>query len=90
VFIELDKNDSLIWKLSASDIPEIGFDFAAAGQLLPNGNFVFAAYTSTYKIVEITRDKKVVWKVQNSAIGNPTHVMLLDIKGDPTKGELTR
>lgn len=81
VFIELDNKDSAVWKLSAADIPEIGFNFAAAGQLLPGGTFVFAAYTSTYKLVEITRSKKVLWKQQNSAIGNPTHAYIIDCWG---------
>jgi hypothetical protein len=81
VYIEVDKKDSVVWKLSASDIPEIGFNFAAAGQLLPGGTFVFGAYSSTYKLVEVTRSKKVVWKLQNPAIGNPTHVYVMDCWG---------
>jgi hypothetical protein len=81
VFVELDKKDSIVWKLSAADIPEIGFNFAAAGQLLPGGTFVFGAYTSNYKLVEVTRAKKVIWKLQNSTIGNPTHVYITDCWG---------
>ncbi|NLE01919.1 MAG: hypothetical protein GX640_18800, partial [Fibrobacter sp.] len=77
-FVEIDKQDNLIWKLSASDIPEIGFNYSAAGQILPGGTFVFATYTSTYKLVEVTRAKKVIWKLQNSSIGNPTHVYVMD------------
>ncbi|HEX2957888.1 MAG TPA: hypothetical protein VHO70_13715 [Chitinispirillaceae bacterium] len=81
VYIEVDKKDSVVWKLSASDIPEIGFNFAAAGQLLPSGTFVFGAYTSTFKLAEVTRSKKVIWKLQNPAIGNPTHVYIMDCWG---------
>ncbi len=81
VFVELDKNDSIVWKLSAADIPEIGFNFAAAGQLLPGGTFVFGAYSSSYKLVEVTRAKKVIWKLQNSVIGDPTHVYITDCWG---------
>lgn len=77
-FIEVDKKDSVVWKLTAADIPEIGFNYAAAGQILPGGTFVFSAYTSTYKIVEVSRAKKVLWKLQNNAIGNPTHVCVTD------------
>jgi len=84
VFIEIDNKDNVVWKLSAADIPEIGFNFAAAGQLLPGGTFVFAAYTSTYKIVEVTRAKKVLWKLQNSAIGDPTHAYVIDCWGSGT------
>ncbi len=86
VFIEVDKNDNIVWKLSASDIPEIGFNFAAAGQLLPSGTFIFGAYTSTYKLIEITRSKKVVWKLKNSLIGDPTHVYVMDCWGNSSQG----
>ena len=82
VFIEVNKKDSIVWKLAASDIPAIGFNFAAAGQVLPGGTFVFGAYTSTYKLVEVTRSKKVIWKLQNPSIGNPTHVYIMDCWGN--------
>ncbi len=78
VFIELDEKDSLVWKLSAADIPEIGFNFAAAGQILPGGTIIFGAYSSTFKLFEVTRTKKVLWKQQNVAIGDPTHVYVID------------
>lgn len=77
-FIEVDKKDSVVWKLSAADIPEIGLNYTAAGQILPGGTFVFSTYTSTYKLVEVTHSKKVLWKLQNNAIGNPTHVYVND------------
>jgi hypothetical protein len=81
VFIELNSRDSMVWKLSAADIPEIGFNFAAAGQILPGGTFLFGAYTSTYKLVEVTRAKKVLWKLQNGTIGDPTHAYVIDCWG---------
>ena len=81
VFLELNSRDSMVWKLSAADIPEIGFNFAAAGQILPGGTFLFGAYTSTYKLVEVTRAKKVVWKLQNGTIGDPTHAYVIDCWG---------
>jgi hypothetical protein len=77
-FIEVDQKDSVVWKLSAEDIPEIGLNYTAAGQILPGGTFVFSTYSSTYKLVEVTHSKKVLWKLQNSAIGNPTHVYVTD------------
>jgi hypothetical protein len=89
-FIEVDRQDNIVWQLSGDDIPEIGFSFAAACHVLTNGNMVIAAYNSTYKLFEMTPDKKVVWKLQNAAIGDPTHVYVLDDPGDPTKGEVIR
>lgn len=36
-----------------------------------------AAYTSKFPVFEVTTHKKVVWKFQNPAVGNPTHVKVL-------------
>lgn len=75
--IEVDPADKIVWKLSAEDVPEIGFTYSAGCLRLPNGNTVVAAYTSKFPLFEVTPDKKVVWKFQNPAIGNPTHVKVL-------------
>ena len=75
--IEIDKDNRIVWKLTAADIPEVGFTFAAGCLRLDNGNTVVAAFDSKFQIFEVTPDKKIVWKVQNPAIGQPTHVKLL-------------
>jgi hypothetical protein len=75
--IEVNPIDRIVWKLSADDIPEIGFAYSAGCLRLPNENTVVAAYTSKFPVFEVTPDKKVVWKLQNPAVGNPTHVKLL-------------
>jgi hypothetical protein len=90
-FIEVDKKDSVVWKVSASDLPGIGLTYAAGCQRLRNGNTICSAYNSSTKFFEITRKKRVVWKSNaGNVTGNPTHVFLLDIAGDPAKGELLR
>lgn len=75
--IEVDKSDKIVWKLTADDVPDVGFAYSAGCLRLPNGNTVVAAYTSKFPIFEVSPDKKVVWKFQNPAIGNPTHVKVL-------------
>jgi hypothetical protein len=75
--IEVDPADKIVWKLTAEDIPDIGFAYSAGCLRLPNGNTVVAAYISKFPIFEVTAAKKVVWKFQNPAVGNPTHVKLL-------------
>jgi len=75
--IEVDPTDKIVWKLSAEDIPEVGFAYSAGCLRLPNGNTVVAAYTSKFPIFEVTPDKKVVWKLRNPAIGKPTHLKVL-------------
>ena len=75
--IEVDKSNKIVWKLTADDVPDVGFAYSAGCLRLPNGNTVVAAYTSKFPIFEVTPDKKVVWKFQNPAIGHPTHVKVL-------------
>jgi hypothetical protein len=58
---------------------------------LHNGNTICSAYQSTVKFFEITHQKHIVWKSNAGGVtGNPTHVFLLDVAGDPSKGELLR
>ena len=75
--IEVDKSDRIVWQLTADDIPETGFAYSAGCLRRPDGNTVVAAYTSKFPIFEVTTHKKVVWKFQNPAVGNPTHVKVL-------------
>jgi hypothetical protein len=90
-FIEVDKKDSVVWKVSAADLPGIGLTYAAGCQRLHNGNTICSAYQSTVKFFEITHQKHIVWKSNAGGVtGNPTHVFLLDVAGDPAKGELLR
>jgi hypothetical protein len=90
-FIEVDKKDSVVWKVNAADLPGIGLTYAAGCQRLHNGNTICSAYQSTVKFFEITHQKHIVWKSNAGGVtGNPTHVFLLDVAGDPSKGELLR
>lgn len=90
-FIEVDKKDSVVWKVSAADLPGTGLTYAAGCQRLQNGNTICSAYQSTVKFFEITHQKHIVWKSNAGGVtGNPTHVFLLDVAGDPAKGELLR
>jgi hypothetical protein len=89
-FYEIDADNNIVWQLTAADIPEIGFTYAAGCQILPNGHIVVAGYNSTFPIFEITREKEVVWKMQNGDMGSPTHVMILDMVGDPANGDIIR
>jgi hypothetical protein len=90
-FVEVDKRDSVVWKVSAADLPGIGLNYAAGCQRLRNGNTICATYSSTVKFFEISHKKRVVWTSNAGGFtGNPTHIFLLDIAGDPAKGELLR
>ena len=88
--VELDRDDKVVWSLSPADAPELGIHYIAGIQRLPNGNTVASAYKSDYTLFEVTPDKKVLWKVPSKGLGAFTHVQMLDVKGDPAKGELQK
>lgn len=55
-------------------------------------NYAGAQYIGQQpQIIEVTREKKVVWQVfDNEQLCTPAHVQLLDIPGDAAAGELFR
>lgn len=69
--IEVDPKDKIVWSLEENDIPGIPLRFAAGVQRLPNGNTTVCNWGGHGHIgkqpliFEITRDKKVVWKVDD-------------------------
>lgn len=95
--MEVDKQDKVVWSIDENEIPGIPLRFVAGVQRLPNGNTVVCNWGGHGHIgqqpliFEITRDKKVVWKVEdNTQFRTISNIQLLDIKGDPTKGQLLR
>ncbi|MDP6524294.1 MAG: hypothetical protein QGH15_08725 [Kiritimatiellia bacterium] len=95
--VEVDPNDKIVWQVKENDLPGIPIRDAAGFQRLPNGNTVLCNWGGhghvgkQTQIIEITPKKEVVWKVfRNETFSTPLHVQLLDIPGDPAKGELVR
>jgi len=88
--VELDGNDRVVWSLSPEDVPELGLYYIAGMHRLPNGNTVVSAYRSQYTLFEVTPEKKVLRKVPGKGLGTLTHVQVLDVQGDPAKGELEK
>lgn len=83
--IEVDRKDKIVWKIDENDIPGIPLTFVAGVQRLPNGNTIvcnwggrglFGKQAHAY---EITRDKKVVWKLDdNKQFLAITNIYLMD------------
>ncbi|MBT7068262.1 MAG: hypothetical protein HN919_18340 [Verrucomicrobia bacterium] len=94
---EVDPKGKVVWAVRENDLPGIPIRDAAGFQRLPNGNTVLCNWGGhghlgkQAQIVEITPEKKVVWKVfDNQNFSTPLHIQLLDVKGDPAAGELMR
>jgi hypothetical protein len=91
---EVDPNGKVVWQLNQSDIPEIKLFIIQAAERLPNGNTVFANWCGvdvkdsknwpgTVQLVEVTKDKKVVWALSewvNPDLGPASSIQILDKK----------
>ena len=59
-------------------------------QRLPNGNTVITSYGAgdqTVKLLEVTRDKKIVWTFEQQKKGGIHELQILDTNGKPLEGE---
>jgi outer membrane protein assembly factor BamB len=95
--IEFDADGKSVWELNENDLPGNTLRLMAGCQRLPNGNTVFCVYLGhghigeQPQVIEVTRDKKVVWEVADHAqFKTINQIMLLDVPGDVTKGEIHR
>jgi outer membrane protein assembly factor BamB len=65
---EYTPDHKIVWSFKCGDIPELNLANLCGIQELPNGNLVIGTYSNGKKdgsrttALEITRDKKVVWK----------------------------
>ena len=97
---EYDKNGKIVWALTKADFEKMGLKIMmiCGIQRLPNGNTVLSnvrhgSITKTgkdYKILEITRDKKLVWFVDDPRFAKRQlgSIQILDVKGDPAQFEV--
>ena len=84
--IEVDESGKIVWELRDGDLPGVPVNRTTALSWLPNGNIVFSNYAARApqaKIVEITRDKKVVWSYTDAANQGVHEFQLLDEAGKP-------
>jgi len=84
--LEVDPKGNLVWTLFQNELPGIRLAWVTTLQVLPNGNIVFGnchAGDKYPQIIEITRDKKVVWQWKDfTRFGDATtNSQVLDVAG---------
>ena len=85
--IEVDAKGAIVWSVDNEDLGEKLLDDACGVQRLPNGNTVITSYHAkgqAVKLVEVTREKKVVWRYQGQPAGFH-HFQILTTNGKPLK-----
>jgi len=95
--VEVDPSGKTVWELNENDLPGNPLRLMAGCQRLPNGNTLFCVYLGHGHIgeqpmvIEVTRDKKVVWEFADHAnFKTINQIQSLDVPGDVTKGEILR
>lgn len=85
--IEVDDQGNTVWKVDNDDLGEALIDDACGAQRLPNGNTVISSYHAkgdAVKLIEVTRDKKVVWRYSGMNAGFH-HFQILTTNGRPLR-----
>ncbi len=92
---EVDQGGRVVWEITNDDLPGIQLAFMTGLQRLPNGNTVMSNWLGHGKfgqaphVIEVTRDKKVVWTfADHKAVSTVSSIQVLDVPGDPIKGEV--
>lgn len=92
---EVDTQGNSVWKVTSEDLPGIQLAFMTGLQRLPNGNTVMTNWLGHGRIgtaphiIEITRQKKVVWTFSDhKTMKTIATIQLLDVPGDVTRGEI--
>ena len=95
--IEYDANMKEVWSLKGDEVPGNPLQLMTGFQRLPNGNTIFCNYLGHGHLgqqphfFEITRDKKVVWQfADHEHFKTINQIQVLDVPGDPAKGEILR
>ena len=66
--IEVDPAGKIVWSINHDELPGIELAWVTSLQLRPNGNLIFGnthAGPLNPQLIEVSRDKKVVWTFQN-------------------------
>lgn len=84
--IEVDKDGKEVWRVTNEDLPNKPINDACGVERLANGNTVITSHHATagqVKLLEVTREKKVVWTYTDQRKPGIHHFQILDEKGKP-------
>lgn len=84
--IEVDAAGKVVWELRDGDLANVRVNRTTALAWLPNGNIIFSNYAARApqpKLVEITRQKQVVWSYTDGTNQGVHEFHLLDEAGKP-------
>lgn len=88
--VEMDPTGKVVWKVTNDDLPGNPLDDPCGGQRLANGNTVITSYHAKtgIKILEVTREKKIVWTYEGPHRAHTFQI--LTTNGKPLSGPLLK
>jgi hypothetical protein len=84
--VEVDSKGNEVWRVSNDDFADAPFKDPCGGQSLPNGILVVTSYGAkgdAVKMLEITRDKKIVWRLTDGKPHGLHEFQILSTNGKP-------
>jgi len=90
--VEFDADGVKVWELTNDDLPGPWLQDPCGAQVLPNGNVVISSYAAgkadpnAPKLIEVTRDKKVVWTYRDGQVKGIHHFQILKTNGKQLQG----
>lgn len=87
--IEVDARGQVVWQLSNDDLSGKPINDACGAQRLPNGNTVITSHhagANQIKLLEVTRDKQIVWTYTDDKKFGIHHFQILDTNGKKLEG----
>jgi len=91
--IEVDDKGKTVWQVNNDDLPNKPINDACGVQRLPNGNTVVTSHHATanqVKLLEVTRDKRIVWSHTDDKKFGIHHFQILDTDGKAVEGKPLR
>ncbi len=91
--IEVDPDGKTVWQVTNDDLPGRPIADACGAQRLPDGHTVICCYRAKAgepRLIEVTRDKKIVWTHTDDKPSGIHHVQILDTDGKALEGRPLR
>ena len=91
--LEVDKKRKPVWRLTNDDLPGSPLNDVCGVQRLPNGNTVLTSYHAKGaepRLIEVTREKKIVWSWTDTRRPGVHHFQILNTNGKPLRGRPLR
>ena len=91
--VEVDPKGQVVWQVTNADLPGAPLKDPCGAQWLPNGHIVVTSYAAkgdALKLIEINRDKQIVWSRQDGKPHGIHEFQILDPQGKPLEGPTYR